>query len=29
MAFPNGKLKEGYFENNVFIGPLPPSPRNN
>jgi hypothetical protein len=25
MTFPNGKLKEGYFENNIYIGPYPSS----
>jgi hypothetical protein len=23
MIFPDGTFKEGYFDNNVFIGPLP------
>lgn len=23
MIFPDGTFKEGYFDNNVFVGPLP------
>jgi hypothetical protein len=23
IVFPDGTEKEGYFENNIFIGPLP------
>ena len=23
MVFPDGTFKQGYFENNQFIGPLP------
>lgn len=27
MTFPNDKVKEGYFENNIYIGPNPPTPK--
>jgi cell division septation protein DedD len=23
MIFPDGTMKEGYFENNIFVGPVP------
>jgi len=23
MIFPDGTFKEGYFDNNIFVGPLP------
>lgn len=23
IVFPDGTIKEGYFENNIYIGPLP------
>jgi hypothetical protein len=26
MTFPDGTIKEGYFENNVYVGPGPSAP---